>query len=219
MNSIRTLATALAILGPIPAAQAVTFDVVVTQSVLTVPDGPDVPAATLPPVGTVGSLSITLNSVDGLVPGITDDSPFGDPDSDPNLGSVSASITAGELSASLDFGSILFATDTRIGFANGSFAGIDVSFPREPGTLDTYAGSFYVLTDPDGVTPVTYNDVLATLMEPGARGGFSFNGTTFDGIDTFFRAETPLPPVPLPAGGLLLLSALGTVAVARRRTA
>ena len=180
------------------------FNVEVTESSFTPLPVPNAPGATLPALGDTGTVSITL-------PGITtaNTTPFGDPDSAPNAGSVLAEITIGSLSAALapGFGSVTFASDTSLRFSNGTFSGIAVSFPRDPGATPTYAGSFTVTTAADGATPTTFGEVAAALLDPTATVQFSFNGTTFDGIDTSFRAVS-IAPIPLPAGGVLLMTAL-----------
>lgn len=213
MKLLKIAMTVLLSCAGAASATTVTFDVEVTQSNFSPPAGPGAPTATLPALGTMGMVTLSL-------PGITsaDMTPIGDPDNPPNAGSVTASISIGSLSASLEpgSGSVAFASDTLLRFANGSFSSIGVSFPRDAGATPTYAGSFLVESDADGVTPTTFGQVIDAITSPSARMIFSFNGTTFDGIDTSFRAES-IAPVPLPAGGLLVLTGLGAMVALRRR--
>ncbi|MEO9897655.1 MAG: hypothetical protein ABJD13_10835 [Paracoccaceae bacterium] len=82
----------------------------------------------------------------------------------------------------------------------------------------TYAGGFRLVTPADGFTPSTFGDVAAALTDPTTSLFFSFNGTTFGGIDTSFRVDS-IAPVPLPGGAILLGTAIfGSVAFRRRRS-
>ncbi|MEO9514411.1 MAG: hypothetical protein ABJH45_12305 [Paracoccaceae bacterium] len=198
-------------------AVSVTFNVEVTESILVLPAGPNPPLAELPALGTLGTVTISLPGIDA-----SNTTPFSAAEAPPNAGSVSASVTVGSLSASLDpgVGAITFATDTLISFANGSFAAIDVDFPLAPLAAATYAGGFRLVTPADGVTPTTFGDVAAALTDPTTSLFFSFNGTTF-GNTTSFRADSigTVPPVPLPGGAILLGTAiLGSAAFRRRRS-
>jgi len=195
-----------ALLGSTAMAATVSFMVEVTESNFSMLNIPNAPTATLPALGETGTLTISLPGLDA-----SNTDPFGNPDGPPNAGSVTASITVGSLSASLDpgFGSIAFASDTQVRFANGSFSSINVSFPRDPGATPTYAGSFRIETPADGNTPSTFGDVVAALTDADTTAFFSFNGTTFDGIDTSFRVDTiAVAPIPLPAGGVLFGTAI-----------
>ena len=198
-------------------AVSVTFNVEVTESILVFPVVPTPPLAELPAPGELGTVTISLPGIDA-----SNTTPFFDPNIPPNAGSVSASVNIGSLSASLDpgVGAITFATDTLIGFANGSFAAIDVDFPLAPLSGPTYAGGFRLETPADGATPTTFGDVAAALTDPTTSLFFTFNGTTF-GNFTSFRADSigTVPPVPLPGGAILLGTAiLGSAALRRRRS-
>ena len=217
MNSYcRILAAAILPIGLAAPASAitVTFNVEVTESSISLPDIDDGPSATLPALGTLGIVTIDLPGVD-----VSNTMLIGDPNAPPNAGSVLASLSVGSLSTQLEpgAGSVAFAGDTSIRFANGSFSSILVDFPRDPMTSGTYAGSFRLETPADGFIPTTFGDVASALIDPNTSLFFSFNGTTFDGIDTSFRVDS-VAAVPLPGSALLLGTALlGTAAYRRRR--
>jgi len=195
-------------------AITVTFNVEVTESSISLPDVDNGPTASLPALGTLGTVTIDLPGID-----VSNTMLIGDPNAPPNAGSVLASLNVGSLSAQLEpgVGSVAFAGDTSIRFANGSFSSILVDFPRGPGATPTYAGSFRLETPADGMVPTTFGDVAAALIAPDTSLFFSFNGTTFSGIDTSFRVDS-VSVVPLPGGALLLGTALlGTAALRRRR--
>ena len=195
------------------AAVTVTFNVEVTESSISLPAVSGGPMASLPALGTMGTVTIELPGIDA-----SNTTPFGFPDAPPNAGSVLASLSVGSLSAQLEpgAGSVAFANDTLLRLANGSFSSILVDFPRDAGATPTYAGSFRVETPADGAVPTTFGDVAAALTDPNVSMFFSFNGTTFGGIDTSFRVDS-VSVVPLPASGMLLGTALLGIAAYRRR--
>jgi len=195
------------------AAITVTFNVEVTESSISLPDVDNGPTASLPALGSLGTVTIDLPGID-----VSNSMMLGDPNAPPNAGSVLASLSVGSLSAQLEpgVGSVAFAGDTSIRFANGTFSSILVDFPRGPGATPTYAGSFRLETPADGFIPTTFGDVASALIDPNTSLFFSFNGTTFDGIDTSFRVDS-VAAVPLPGSALLLGTALLGTAVYRRR--
>ncbi len=99
---------------------------------------------------------------------------------------------------------------------NGEFSalGVDIAGSAAAGTI---AGGFSIFSAAFGAAePTTLNDVFTILSAPDAVALLSFNGTAEEEF-VDFRAESTPAPIPLPAGGLLLLTALGGLAVARRR--
>lgn len=207
------LASALAC-GPVAAA-TFTYDLTVTESIDAIIDIDGVPTNfyDLPDLGTTGTLTIDL-AVDG--------SNAGDPIPPEGVdisGILTVSATFGNLSTGLDpaFAQIR-PRPGRAQFRNGEFSALAVTLLGAPST-GTLAGSFSVSSAAfGGGLPATLGDVLTILSAPDAFAFLSFNGTAASRSVVFAAEETaPVAVVPLPAGGLLLLSGLAWLAAARRR--
>ncbi|MCQ0970862.1 VPLPA-CTERM sorting domain-containing protein [Paracoccus sp. TK19116] len=212
--SLRRLAVvaALAMAAAVPAAAATyTFDVRVTESV----DTPSL-GFVLPGVGTIGTISFTLDAaaLDGdgdPMTGVGIDMPL-----DPALAGASASI--GGLASMLSDPTV-FGFPNRARFSNGDFSSIAVTLPSgNCASLGcTFAGNFSVFGPAGSPAPTTFADVEAFLTNPLSTVAFSFNGTAV-GQFASFRAESfTAAPVPLPATGMLLVGALAGLGVWRRR--
>jgi len=199
-------------LSPVAAHSAVfTFDMVVVESVDSVPS----PTFDLPDIGTMGTVSFVIEGADL--------------DADPNLllndagdplpqalADATASFPAAQsLDATLTQTAI-FATPGAARFSNGSFSSlqIDLQGASCPALACTLAGSFEIVT-PGAAFPASFADVEALFTDPNATAVFRFNGTV-QGEFVSFRAES-VAPVPLPAGIVLLGSALGASTMLRRR--
>jgi hypothetical protein len=213
MSPLLRIATALAI-AVLPVAghaATLTYNAVVTESV-DVTGAIDRPNYDLPDVGTMGTITIDLG-------GPLFDGSSTIPGEFVNLsGFLSASASFGTVSAALlPSAAAILPAGGGVRFANGTFGGIDVD---NMGSIadSTLAGSFTVssLSFPDPA--MTLQDVLDKLGASDARVSFSFNGSVNGATDfVSFRAVSVTAPVPLPAGGLLLLTGLGAVGLLRRR--
>ncbi|OAN84293.1 hypothetical protein A8B78_07445 [Jannaschia sp. EhC01] len=85
------------------------------------------------------------------------------------------------------------------------------------GDLDVTNGSF-AATAANNTVLTTANAFLADLSGKGGLTNFTFLLSENGGQDQLTTSGNPsLPPVPLPAGGLLLLGGLGALAIARRK--
>lgn len=201
------------------AAQAATFtyDLTVTNSIDAIVDLGDGPTNLydLPDVGTTGTLTIDLavdgtNSADPIPPEGVDISSlltvfaeFGDLTT--GL-AMSPDPAAGQIKPRMG----------RAQFRNGEFSALSVMLLGAAAT-GTLAGSFSVSSAVFGAGfPGTLGDVLTILSAPDAFAFLSFNGTAA-GRFVAFAAEETVPVVPVPAGGLLLLTGLAGLAAARRR--
>ncbi len=212
VSKIAAIAAMAIVAGPATAA-TYSFNVQVVES----QDLPDF-GFTLPGIGTIGTVSFTLDAAaldaDGdPMTGLNIDNGL-----DPMLANASASI--GGLTSSLEpgFGTV-FGFNERARFSNGDFASISISQPGQNCSAlgCTLAGDFSIIAPPGSGTPTTFADVDAFLNDPASTVWFRFNGTVV-GQSVSFRAESvPATPVPLPASGVLLLAALGGAAVLRRK--
>ena len=133
----------------------------------------------------------------------------------------------GALSAAMPFGAYdttatpeTALTVTGAGFRYGS-AYTEVT-PLAPGGapfLPLGLNSLSLTFGAPGAAPTTVAALLAAMERPGASGLFRANpeigGGGFDFIDVRFAA--PLPPVPLPASGVLLAGAALALLAVRRR--
>jgi hypothetical protein len=194
--------------------QAATFvyDLTVTTSQDLNPPPSFVPAFDLPVVGTTGTVTVTLNdTVFGGSTAIPDE--FTDITS---LLSVTAAF--GDLTASLEAPSILpSATEGFFRLSNGSFSSLPISTSQAADSI-TLAGGFRFTAPPLIGPPATLSDISAILGNARTKLEFSFNGD-INGEPVEFSAAGALQnttAVPLPAGGLLLLSGLGAFALRRR---
>lgn len=135
---------------------------------------------------------------------------------DPALAGAWGSI--GGLSSSLSHTTV-FGFNERARFSNGDFSGIEVALAGgDCGLLGcTFAGNFSVYGPAGSGTPTTFADVEALLNDPTSTVRFSFNGTAAGEFVGFAAESSPATPIPLPAGGVLLLTALGAGAALRRR--
>lgn len=195
-------------------AHAATFNylLAVTESQDAVVDAGGTPVTIydLPDLGTAGTLTIRLDAE-----GFEGDPIPGEFEDISALLDVTASF--GTLSTGLDTAfAQIFPRPGRAQFRNGSFSNLVVT-GVPGGAFGTLAGSFSVSSAAFGsAEPATLGDVLAILSAPDAVAFLSFNGTA-DGEFVSFAARSDVAPVPLPAGGGLLLAGLGALALARWR--
>lgn len=213
MKTILTLAAAVVLGAVAPlAVQAATFSydgvVTISEGPAATPDDPD-----LPPLGTAGMVELVID------------------DSDPSLAifngfnvaevfSVSVDVP-GFVSGSMDNNpdpSDFFAITTEY-LAFGAYGPTAINDPGSAVILPNGRHSFRIdfgaaLSD----VPTTIGEVVAALNIPGASGYFSHELEGSPGF-IFTRVAFEVPPVPLPASAWLLLAAVGSVGVARRRSA
>lgn len=205
------ITVALALLAPLPVSAATfTFDAIVTQSI-DVTGATDRPNYPLPDVGSLGSFVIEIagDTFDG-----SPDIPFSGTDL---MGFLAALASFTDLSAALepDFAAFIPIPTGAVRFSNGDFSSIVVDNPA--GDADTTLAGSFTASSPLFATPATtLSDVLDLLGDPTTTLVFSFNGTVNGAFDfVSFRAESVPAPIPLPAGGLLLLGGLASFAAAR----
>lgn len=205
------VATAVSITALPAMAATFAFNVQVVESIDVVPS----PTFDLPDVGTVGTVTFlldaaTLDSDGDPLTGINVDSPLPQSLAD-------AEATIGGLTSGLSEVSI-FGFPGGARFSNGSFSNIIISLAGADciALSCTLAGSFSILK-PGAPAPTLFADVEALLLDPDAVARFSFNGTVQGEFVSFVAESVPTPVIPLPAGGILLLSGLMGFAAFRGR--
>lgn len=214
MQMFKPASIAALTLFAIPAyAATYTFDVVVVESI----DHPGF-GFELPDIGTMGTVSFTLDAAaldaDGdPMTGVGMDHPL-----NPALAGASASI--GGLTSSLSSSNTsIFGFSERARFSEGNFANITIQLAGANCVSlgCTLAGDFSVFGPSGSGTPTTYADVDALLNDPLSTVWFRFNGSATGGFVSFKAETVPVPAIPLPASGILLLAALGAGRMLRRR--
>lgn len=195
----RPIATAaLAVVLAAPAAQAAT----VSFSAL-----PNTSFATMAPTATTGTVQVNVtNSVPG-----DRRSPWKSTPADGN-----PLATTGIFTAVLAGASALYEFGTRQIAATFVWGSPDdynkVEFLRGGAVVDTYE-----ITPVTNIAPATFRQNGATATFTDIAGG-SFDAMRFSSSDFSFEyANLSVAPIPLPAGGLLLIAGLGGLAAMRRR--
>ena len=208
-----TTAACVLSLGLAPAhAATFTYDIIVTESDDANAAAVD-PAFDLPDVGSLGQITITL---DGAALDADGDPDTGD-DIDTALPAslTTASINIGGFSSSIE-SPPWFTGPSGARLSNRDFSAISVNLDGGDCLLlgCTFAGGFRV-ENPTAAAATTFAEIEAALGDPSSGIIFSFNG---DAVAEFVSFRAELAPIPLPAGAVLLLSALGAGALLRRRS-
>ncbi len=205
------VATAVSLTALPAVAATFAFNVKVVESIDAVPS----PTFDLPDVGTVGTVTFlldaaTLDSDGDPLTGVNVDAPLSQSLAD-------AEATIGGLTSDLSDVSI-FGFPGGARFSNGSFSNIIIALAGADciALSCTLAGSFSILK-PGAPAPTLFADVEALLLDPDAVARFSFNGTVQGEFVSFVAESVPTPVIPLPAGGVLLLSGLIGFAAFRGR--
>lgn len=190
--------------------EAATFSydglVTITEGPAVTPDDPD-----LPPLGTAGMVELVID------------------DSDPTLSIFNGFNVAEVFSVSVDVPGFVsgsmdnnpdpsdFFSITAEYLAFGAYGPTAIVDPGTAVILPSARHSFRIdfgaaLSD----VPTTIGEVVAALNIPGASGYFSHELEGSPGF-IFTRVAFEPSPVPLPASAWLLLAALGSVGMAKRR--
>lgn len=204
-----TTATAMLLLLPPQIVSAATYDIFgkVTQSSGLTSPAPGVVLADYPAIGSTGVLTVRLDGADTAalpILGYSED--------------IGASVSIGGWSAEIFEYSGTYGNGIYIESSYSSTSLYMVGSPGigagDPG--ETLAGSLVFSFDPARTSaPATFGDLRHEIESGVARARFSFNGTINGEFVEFAFKQVPTP-VPLPAAGVLLISAMGGMVLTRR---